>query len=106
MSNEFTKVGPPDKGDRPRKRGRFLDPILGALFTSIANPLFVRARWLLFWRTRGVDVGAEPKPVDAAWHGLPEAELTDEDEQRAISDKAWYREHPEKNRQRKGGQGL
>ena len=91
---EFTKVGPPDKGDRPRKRGRSLDPMLGALFTSIANPLFVRAGWLLFWRTRGVEVGAEPKLVDAAWHGLPEAELGEEQEQRAISDEAWRRDHP------------
>jgi hypothetical protein len=53
--------------------------MLRGLFTSIANPLFLRAGWLLFWQTRGVEAGAEPKPVDAAWHGLQEAELSEEE---------------------------
>jgi hypothetical protein len=70
--------------------------MLRGLFTSMANPLFVRARWLMFWRARGVETGAEPKPVDASWHGLPEAELSAEQEHEAQEAEAWRRDHAEK----------
>jgi hypothetical protein len=48
---------------------------------------------LLFWKARELEERAEPVPVEDPWHGLPEADLNEEQEHEAMSDEAWQREH-------------
>jgi hypothetical protein len=80
--SDVTKVGPPEPDDLPRKPSGFFERIWRAswyvgLFNGIMTPLTV---------FRGADFFKKnaPPEVEDPWHGLPEAELTDEQRREAM----------------------
>ena len=80
----YTKTGKMTKADAPRRKSFFerwwRGAWLGYLFNVVSSPFAA----LIFWRTREVEARLEEQETPAEpWHGLPEADLTDEQEQEA-----------------------
>jgi hypothetical protein len=81
----YTKVGPPEPGDRPRKKSRFFFAWLweASMFSLTGLPRFFGLA-----KAQEIDqrVAAEEAAEEEAhhpWRGRPEADLTDEQREAA-----------------------
>jgi len=79
----MTKVGPPTSDDSPKRNSLMNRIWRGSRAVWFWNSL--RSPWglLIWWRTTDVEIRAEPKPIEQPWVGIPEAELTDDQEDEA-----------------------
>ena len=68
---------------------------MASLFAVVFNPTISAFNWLLFWKTRELEKLDQPMEEEQPWHGLPEADLSLEQEQAAQEAEAWRREHPQ-----------
>ena len=90
----FTRTGKMKKADVPHRRN-FLERLYRlSRNLGLGNTLRSSHRFIIFTRVRTADDAAEPKPVEQPWMGLPEAELTDEQEHEAQrrASSEWHRE--------------
>ena len=81
----FTRTGPTARGDFPPRRNSLWERIWRGswvlwLFSAWRTPFGM----LIFLRGRRMEEDAEPKEVEQPWHGLPEADLTEEERRAAL----------------------
>jgi len=80
----FTRTGATADGDFPGKRKKLLDRLWGwSSFLALGNLLRAPFGLLIFFRLRQMEEREKPPEVEKPWHGIPEAELTDEEEHEA-----------------------
>jgi hypothetical protein len=81
VRSDITKVGPLDESDRPRKPKRWFEKVWRAAWYWSGARFFTFA--LSPRSAEKMDAieraGDEPAPVEQPWHGLQEAELTEEE---------------------------
>lgn len=81
----ITKVGPREPGDGPRKKRRWFEKIWrGAWFFWLVNSLRNPFAWIIFWRVQDAEDKAKAAKVEDPWHGLPEADLTEQERLNAL----------------------
>lgn len=88
--SDVTKVGPPEPDDLPRKPNSFFERIWRrSLFAGLFNFSLGFGGPLAIFKTREMEQRVEAEEqaeveADHPWHGLPEAELTDEQRREAM----------------------
>jgi hypothetical protein len=90
VSGEFTDVGPPDEHDLPRKKSRFFEWLWRrSLFAGLFNLSWGFGGALAIFRIREMEQRGEMEEKAEAeakhpWHGLQEAELSEEERNLAV----------------------
>ncbi len=81
----FTRTGARADGDFPGKRRNALERFWRwSLFLSLGNLLRAPLGMLLFFRMREMEAREKPPEVEKPWHGIPEADLTEEERRAAL----------------------
>ena len=91
----FTRTGPAARGDFPPPRKSLFERIWGwSGFLALASLARAPFGMLLFFRMREMEAREKAPEPEKPWHGIAEAELTDEQEheaQRRLADE-WRRD--------------
>lgn len=80
----FTRTGATADGDFPGKRKNLLERLWRwSSYLALGNLLRAPFGLLIFFRLRQIEEREKPPVVEAPWHGIPEAELSDAQEHEA-----------------------
>jgi hypothetical protein len=76
----FTRTGATADGDFPGKRKSLFERLWGwSAFLSLTNLLRAPFGMLIFFRMREMEAREKAPEPEKPWHGLPEADLTEEE---------------------------